>query len=86
MKKTESEKQELLKHFWSKRNPSHDFDNNGVDRFWGTALMVIEEYQEALTLGVVVKPFYCGSDYNHDAGRCKDQCRMCNLEEKKGQQ
>lgn len=46
----------------------------------------LEERIKQLTLTDVVKPFYCGSDYNHNAGRCKSQCRMCNLEEKKGQQ
>jgi hypothetical protein len=43
-----------------------------------------KEKKEQLTLPDVVKPFYCGSDYNHNAGRCKSQCRLCMLEEKKG--
>lgn len=80
MKKTELEKQELLKHLWYKRNPSHDLDSDGVDRFWGTALMVFEEYQEALTLGVVVKPFYCLGDPKFvGVKRCSKQCKGCEL-------
>jgi hypothetical protein len=86
MERTEEQKQKLLKDLWYKRNPSHDRDSNGVDRFWGTVLCVLEDYKVALTLPDVVKPFYCGSDYNHNAGRCKSQCRMCTLEEKKGKQ
>jgi len=55
MEKTELEKQELLKELWYRRNPCHDRDSNGVDRFWRTALLVFEEYQKALTIPVVVK-------------------------------
>jgi len=50
MKRTEEQKQKLLKDLWYKRNPSHDRDSNGVDRFWGTVLCVLEDYKVALTL------------------------------------
>ena len=82
VKRTEKQKQKLLEDLWSKRNPSHDRDSSGVDRFWGTVLCVFEDYKVALTLPDVVKPSYCGSDWKHSAGRCKNQCRLCMLEEK----
>lgn len=44
----------------------------------------LDDYNKALTLPCVVKPYYCGSDHNHNAGRCKNQCRLCSIEEKKG--
>ena len=83
MERTEEQKEQLLQDLWYKRNPSHDKDNNGVDRFWGTALCVFEDYKLALTLPDVVKPFYCGADENHNAGRCKNQCRLCSIDEEK---
>ena len=87
VEKTEEQKEQILKDLWYKRNPCHDKDQYGVDRFWGTVLCVFEDYKRALALPIVEKPFYCGAeDYTHSAGRCKSQCRMCNLEEKKGQQ
>ena len=83
MEKTEEQKQQILKEQWYNRNPCHDKDQNGVDRFWGTVLCVLEDYNKALTLPVVVKPFYCGADENHNAGRCKNQCRLCFIDEEK---
>ena len=63
---------------------------NDDDKSWYKLPELMEAYHQAkldlLTIPGVVKPFYCGSDYNHNAGRCKSQCRMCDLEEKKGQQ
>ena len=47
------------------------------------AEILYKNHIEQLTLPDVVKPFYCGSDYNHNAGRCKHQCRLCMVEEKK---
>lgn len=35
---------EKFKEFWIKRNPCHENDQGGVDRFWGTAEMVAIEY------------------------------------------
>ena len=55
MERTEEQKEQLLQDLWYKRNPSHDKDNNGVDRFWGTALCVFEDYKLALTLPVVMQ-------------------------------
>jgi len=57
MERTEEQKQKLLKDLWYKRNPSHDKDQNGVDRFWGTVLCVFNDYQKALTIPVVVKRY-----------------------------
>ena len=54
MEKTEEQKQQILKDLWYKRNPCHDKDQNGVDRFWGTVLCVLEDYNKALTLPIVV--------------------------------
>ena len=50
MKKTEKQKEQILKDLWYKRNPCHDKDQNGVDRFWGTVLCVFEDYNKALTI------------------------------------
>jgi hypothetical protein len=81
MKRTKEQKERLLKELWNKRNPCHDKDQNGVDRFWGTVLCVFEDYKVALTLPDVVKPFYCHSE---DAGglRCGSQCLGCEGMEK----
>ena len=54
MKKTEKQKQELIKELWYNRNPCHENDQSGVDRFWGTVLCVLDDYNKALTLPVVV--------------------------------
>jgi hypothetical protein len=43
----------------------------------------LDAIMEALTIPVVVKPFYCGADENHNAGRCKNQCRLCSIDEEK---
>ena len=43
----------------------------------------LEERIEQLTIPVVVKSFYCGADENHNAGRCKNQCRLCSIDEEK---
>ena len=55
MKKTEKQKQELIKELWYNRNPCHEKDQSGVDRFWGTVLCVLDDYNKALTLPVVEK-------------------------------
>ena len=57
MGKTEKQKEQILKDLWYKRNPCHDKDQNGVDRFWGTVLCVFNDYQKALTIPVVVKRY-----------------------------
>lgn len=54
MEKTDKQKQQILKDLWYKRNPCHDKDQNGVDRFWGTVLCVFEDYRKALTIPVVI--------------------------------
>jgi hypothetical protein len=77
MERTEEQKQKLLQNLWDKRNPSHDRDSNGVDRFWGTALCVFEDYKIALTLPDVVKPFYCHSEESNGL-RCGTQCLGCD--------
>ena len=82
MERTEEQKQKLLKDLWDKRNPSHDRDGNGVDRFWGTALCVFEDYKLALTLPDVVKPFYCWNS-KCDGKKCKNQCMGCEYYEEK---
>jgi len=76
MKKTEEQKQQILKEQWYKRNPCHDKDQNGVDRFWGTVLCVLEDYNKALTLPDVVKPFFC--KYEKVGIRCSTQCLRCD--------
>jgi hypothetical protein len=53
MERTDKQKEQLLKDLWYSRNPCHDKDQNGVDRFWGTALCVFNDYQKALTIPVV---------------------------------
>ena len=72
------------------KNNNVNFDNNFrydyVDDSFTDVLKSVIGVVEKLTICDVVKPFYCGSDYNHNAGKCKSQCRMCSLEEKKGQQ
>lgn len=77
MEKTEEQKQQILKEQWYKRNPCHDKDQNGVDRFWGTVLCVLEDYNKALTLPDVVKPSYCADESYHKIDRCKEQCGGC---------
>jgi hypothetical protein len=54
MEKTEEQKQQILKDLWYKRNPAHDKDSAGVDRFWGTVLCVLDDYNKALTLHGIV--------------------------------
>ena len=39
---------EFLKKLWDHRNPAHEFDSEGNDRFWETVQMVFEEYQDDL--------------------------------------
>jgi hypothetical protein len=77
MERTDKQKEQLLKDLWYKRNPCHDNDQEGNDRFWGTALCVFNDYNLALTLPDVVKPFYCHSE---EAGglRCGTQCLGCD--------
>lgn len=82
MKRTEEQKQKLLEDLWYKRNPSHDRDSNGVDRFWGTVLCVLEDYNKALTLPDVVKSFYCWNS-KCDGKKCKNQCMGCEYYEEK---
>jgi hypothetical protein len=52
MEKTEEQKQQILKELWYNRNPCHDNDQEGNDRFWGTVLCVFEDYKLALTLPI----------------------------------
>ena len=77
MEKTEEQKQQILKDLWYKRNPAHDKDSAGVDRFWGTVLCVLDDYNKALTLPIVVKSFYCHSE-NARGLRCGTQCLGCD--------
>ena len=74
--------EDLLKSLWYKRNPSHDKDSLGRDRFWGTVLCVFDDYKKALLEPILVKPFFCGSESNHNLERCKNQCKFCSLEDK----
>jgi len=37
-----------LKKLWNSRNPHHDIDQEGQDRFWETAHLVFEEYLKFL--------------------------------------
>jgi len=48
MEKTHKQKEQLLEDLWYKRNPCHDNDQEGNDRFWGTVLCVFNDYQKAL--------------------------------------
>ena len=43
----------------------------------------LESLKKQLRLCDVSKPFYCGADENHNAGRCKNQCRLCSTDEEK---
>lgn len=58
MEKTEEQKQQILKDLWYKRNPAHDKDSAGVDRFWGTVICVFNDYNKALTLPIVSTRLY----------------------------
>ena len=77
MERTDKQKEQLLKDLWYSRNPCHDKDQEGNDRFWGTALCVFNDYQKALTLPDVVKPSYCADESYHKIDRCKNQCGGC---------
>ena len=55
---------------------------------WGekfTAFVIPESCDtfKQCDIHVVSKPFYCGADENHNAGRCKNQCRLCSIDEEK---
>jgi len=76
MERTDKQKEQLLKDLWYSRNPCHDNDQEGNDRFWGTVLCVFEDYKLALTLPDVVEPFFCN---NEKVGvRCTTQCLGCD--------
>tara|TARA_R110000851_G_scaffold223851_2_gene376688 strand:- start:342 stop:599 length:258 start_codon:yes stop_codon:yes gene_type:complete len=77
MERTDEQKEQLLKDLWYKRNPCHDNDQEGNDRFWGTALCVFADYNLALTLPDVVKPFCCHSEESCGL-RCDTQCLGCD--------
>lgn len=49
MDEYKQKKQDLLKELWYKRNPCHDKDTDGVDRFWGTVICVFDDLNNALT-------------------------------------
>ncbi len=51
MEKTE--KLRLLEKLWYSRNPCHDRDAMGNDRFWETVMCVFEDYNKALTIPIV---------------------------------
>jgi len=48
-----TEKLRLLEEFWHNRNPCHENDQEGNDRFWETVLCVFNDYEKALTIPVV---------------------------------
>ena len=39
---------EILKEKWYERNPVHDLDKKGKDRFWVTLQMVFKDYYNKL--------------------------------------
>lgn len=47
----EDAKIKLLEDLWYQRNPCHDYDQQGKDRFWGTVMCVFNEYAKALAEG-----------------------------------
>jgi hypothetical protein len=54
MERTDKQKEQLLKDLWHKRNPCHDNDQEGNDRFWGTVLCVFDDYNLALNTPFVI--------------------------------
>lgn len=50
-----NDKIKLLKTLWYERNPVHDFDENGEDRFWRTLLCVFNDYQESINKHTLVR-------------------------------
>lgn len=52
-----TQKEQLLQDLWYKRNPCHDNDQEGNDRFWGTVLCVFSDYQKALNTPLVMPRF-----------------------------
>ena len=40
--------------------------------------LLFDKYEKlALTIPVVIEPFYCNSDDGPTSGRCKEQCFLC---------
>ena len=77
MEKTEEQKQQILKDLWYKRNPAHDKDSAGVDRFWGTVLCVLEDYNKALTIPVV-SICVCGTEEYQESEKRADNLICCS--------
>ena len=65
MEKTE--KLRLLEKLWYSRNPCHDIDAMGNDRFWETVMFVFEDYNNALTRSFVMCRLLC---INTNGYRC----------------
>ena len=45
--------------------------------FGSTEEMVLDAIKQALTISVVIEPFYCNSDDGSTSDRCKEQCFLC---------
>jgi len=48
-----TEKLKLIEELWYNRNPCHENDQEGNDRFWETVLCVFNDYEKALTIPIV---------------------------------